>query len=287
MQDGPYDRPPVPEDDELVGLRAAAERLGVHYMTAYRYVRIGTLPARKVDGSWQVRIGDLRSLTEQEPPKPGRGGIRWGPYRRQLRERLVAGDEAGAWSIIERALVSGAPAQDIHLELMVPVLGEIGDAWASGELDIADEHRASSVAGRLIGRLGPSFARRGRKRATVVIGAAAGDQHSMPLAILGDIIRGRGLAVVDLGANTPAESFVDAARRQDDVIAVAIGVGSDEVVEAARRTTALLHEQLPGIRVFVGGPAVTSEPEARALGADEYGATALDVATRCIELAAG
>ena len=287
MQDGPYDRPPVPDDEELVGLRAAAERLGVHYMTAYRYVRIGTLPARKVDGSWQVRIGDLRALTEQEPPRPGRGGVRWGPYRRRLRERLVAGDEPGAWSIVERALVSGSPAQDIHLELMVPVLGEIGDAWASGELDIADEHRASSVAARLIGRLGPSFARRGRKRATVVIGAAAGDQHSMPLAILGDIIRGQGLAVVDLGADTPAESFVESVRDHDDVIAVAVGVGSDQIVDAARRTAALLHQQIPGIRVFVGGPAVTSDREARALGADEYGETALDVATRCAELAAG
>ncbi len=224
----------MPDDEELIGLRAAAEQLGVHYMTAYRYVRIGTLPARKVDGAWQVRLGDLRAVADQEPARPGPGGIRWGPYRRQLRERLVAGDEPGAWSIVERALVSGAPAQDIHLELMVPVLGEIGDAWARGEFDVADEHRASNVAARLIGRLGPSFARRGRKRATVVIGSAPGDQHSMPLAILGDIIRGQGLAVVDLGANTPAESFVESVRKHDDVIAVAIGVGSDEIVEAAR-----------------------------------------------------
>ena len=287
MQDGPYDPPAVPEDEELVGLRAAAEALGVHYMTAYRYVRLGTLPADKVGGAWQVRFGDIRALTEREPARPGPGGIRWGPYRNRLRDRLVAGDEPGAWSIVERALVSGAPAEDIHLELLVPVLGAIGDAWASGELHIADEHRASSVAARVIGRLGPSFARRGRKRATVIVGAAPGDHHSMPLAILGDIIRGQGLAVVDLGANTPPESFVESVRNHDDVIAVAIGVGSDDNVHAARQTATLLHEQTPSIRVFVGGPAITTEREARALGADEYGATALDVARRCVELAAG
>ena len=67
----------------------------------------------------------------------------------------------------------------------------------------------SSVATRLVGRLGPSFARRGRKRGTVIIGAAAADHHSLPLAILGDIVRGRGLDVVDLGANTPPASFLD------------------------------------------------------------------------------
>ena len=53
------------------------------------------------------------------------------------------------------------------------------------------------------------------------------------------------------------------------------------------RIATLLHDELPGIPVFIGGPAITGEREARALGADEYGATALDVAVRCIELAAG
>ena len=275
------------DDSELIGLRAAAEQLGVHYMTAYRYVRLGTLPANKIGGTWQVRLDDLRALTNRAAPQPGPGGIRWSPYRTQLRDRLIAGDEPGAWSIIERALVSGSPARDIHLELMVPVLHDIGDAWASGSIDIAAEHRASSVASRLVGRLGPSFARRGRKLATIVIGAAAGDHHSLPLAILGDIIRGEGFAVLDLGANTPPDSFVQSAQTHDDTIAVAISVGSDETLDAARRTATLLHEQVPDIHVFIGGPAITNEHDASNLGADEYGATALDVARRCIELAAG
>ena len=286
MQVPPYDPPLMPDDSELIGLRAAAEQLGVHYMTAYRYVRLGTLPARKVGGTWQVRLDDLRALTSRDAPRLGPGGVRWAPYRKQLRDRLLAGDEPGAWSIVERALVSGAPARDIHLELIVPVLHEIGVAWAGGDLDIAEEHRASAVAARLIGRLGPSFARRGRKRATIVIGAAAGDHHSMPLAILGDILRGEGLEVLDLGANTPPESFVQSAQVHDDTVAVAISVGSDDTIEAARRTALLLHEQVPDVHVFIGGPAITNEQDARNLGADDYGATALDVAHRCIELAA-
>ena len=285
MQATPHDPQPMP-GDELLSLRAAAEQLGVHYMTAYRYLRLGTLPAKKVSGVWRVRMGDLRVLADREQPRPGPGGIRWPPYRTQLRARLSAGDELGAWSVIERALVSGASPEAIHLKLIVPTLRTIGDAWRTGELDIAAEHRASSVATRLIGRLGPSFARRGRKRGTVIIGAAAGDHHAIPLAILGDILRGRGLAVVDLGANTPPESFVQSAQEHDDVIAVAIGVGSDGSTEPAQRTVELLHEQIPGIHVFIGGPAVTSEHAARQLGADEYGATALEVAVRCNELAA-
>ena len=105
MQDGPYDPPsvtpnPDPDDSDLIGLGTAAERLGVHYMTAYRYVRLGTLPATKVGAEWRVKVADLARVTQQEEPRPGPGGLRWPKYRTQLGDRLVAGDEADA---------SGAP----------------------------------------------------------------------------------------------------------------------------------------------------------------------------------
>jgi len=40
-------------------LQEAAERLGVHYMTAYRYVRTGKLPAEKVGVHWMVDRTDV------------------------------------------------------------------------------------------------------------------------------------------------------------------------------------------------------------------------------------
>jgi methanogenic corrinoid protein MtbC1 len=92
--------------------------------------------------------------------------------------------------------------------------------------------------------------------------------------------------VVDLGADTPAASFVETVRARDDVVAVAVSVGSDSTVEHARDVADRVHAELPGVAVFVGGPAIGDEVTARRLGADEYGATALEVAGRCAELAA-
>ena len=42
-------------------LQQAADKLGVHYMTVYRYVRTGKLPATRVGGGWQVDPDDLAS----------------------------------------------------------------------------------------------------------------------------------------------------------------------------------------------------------------------------------
>ena len=79
-------------------------------------------------------------------------------------DRLVAGDEAGAWSILEEALLGGADPVGLHVDLLAAAMGEIGERWAVDELSIADEHRATALASRLVGRLGPRFVRRCRRR---------------------------------------------------------------------------------------------------------------------------
>ena len=126
---------------------------------------------------------------------------------------MLAGDEVGTWSLIEDALTTGTTPADIHITLLIPCLASIGSRWESGELTIADEHRATGVAQRLVGRLGPRFTQdRGRKRGTVVLGAVAGEMHALPNAMVADLIRGVGFEVTDLGANTPPESFVEMAQ---------------------------------------------------------------------------
>ncbi len=134
--------------------------------------------------------------------------------RDRLESRLIEGDEAGAWGVGRRRHGLGGVARRGAHRVAVPSLRSIGQRWADGELTIADEHRASAVALRLIARMGPRFARPGRRRGVVVLGSVAGDRHSLPTAIMSDLLRGAGLEVVDLGADCPAESFADAVTRR-------------------------------------------------------------------------
>lgn len=197
-----------------ISLREAADRLGVHYMTVYRYVRTGRLAAVREGTEWRVQTQDVDHLRNGTEPARRRPRGSRGAARARLEARLIAGDEAGAWLVVESALASGASPSEIYLLLLVPSLAAIGDRWEAGDLTVADEHRATVVAQRLVGRLGPRMARRGRKRGTIVLGAVAGEEHALPGAILADLIRGAGFDVVDLGPNTPTDSFVDAARER-------------------------------------------------------------------------
>ena len=251
-----------------ITLHDAAERLGVHYMTAYRYVRTGRLPATREGAEWRVDPADVDRLRATPTTTPRRGSR--GQAARRLEQRMLAGDTAGAWAVIESALVSGASPAEIHLGLLAPALRSIGSRWDSGELSVADEHRATVSAQRLIGQLGPRFARRGRTRGTVVIGAPSGERHAIPSAMLADLLRAAHFTVVDLGADTPPESFVDAARGAERLVAVCIGVTRSGLDEEVRATIAALEEAGVTAPVRVGGAAIADAAHARRLGADAW-----------------
>ena len=83
----------IPQGVTTVGLRQAAEQLGVHYMTAYRYVGLGQLPAEKVGGQWQIQLDDLRQLSDGPAP---REPMSLETAAKELRAALVSGDEVAA-----------------------------------------------------------------------------------------------------------------------------------------------------------------------------------------------
>lgn len=245
-------------------LQEAADRLGVHYMTAYRYVRHGRLAAHKEGKSWVVDEDDLVAFESTDPP--ARGEAPWGE---RIESRMLAGDVAGAAGVVNEALASGVEPAEIYTEMIMPAMRRIGDRWSDGDLDISDEHRASMIAQRLVGQLGHRFARRGRSKGTVVVCSAPGEAHWLGAMMVGDLIRGAGFDVLDMGPDMPLESLQNGIGAATDVVAVALA-------SSVSGRTQQLHDAIEAIRtvvdapIVVGGAGVTSAEEAAQLGADGY-----------------
>lgn len=264
---------PVPVDD--LTLQQAADELGVHYMTAYRYVRLGQLEATKVGGGWRVTQAALdafRATQSAAADAPSRQ--RPAPWSDRLEVRLLAGDGQGAWGVVESAMAGGIDVADVYTDVLAPALRSIGERWAAGEIDIAEEHRASGIATRIVGRLGSRAVRRGRPRGTIVVGSPAGERHALVVAMLADLLRLEGWDVCDLGADTPSESFVHVLSTMDGVTAVGLSVTDPGSLDACAATCAALQAADLGVPIFVGGQAIESESHAAELGADGYAADA-------------
>jgi excisionase family DNA binding protein len=261
-------------------LPQVADKLGLHYMTVYRYVRTGRLPAKRVRGTWQVDPADLAHV---ERSRQGTRATGKAPSRARLEARLVASDEAGAWDVLEEALASGMEPDQVLLELVGPALRSIGTLWEQGRLSVADEHRASSVAARLISRLGARFARRGHKRGTVILAAAPGDLHGFPVSIAANLLRWRGFDVVELGADTPSDALAETVAGEPDLVAVGIACTAGGSPQAARRAIAALRKSVPNVPVLIGGAAVADAAHARRLGADVFTGRLADEVVRSVE----
>lgn len=192
---------------------------------------------------------------------------------------MLAGDARGSYGVIEAALTSGAELDEVYLDIIGPAMVSIGERWERGELDVADEHLATGVAFRLVGRLGPRFVRRGRTRGAIVIGAPAGEGHALPVALLADLVRLSGWEVSDLGADVPDASFVHAVSTTPDLVAVGISVTHAASVPAASSLVAALRSSAAvtarGVMLVVGGKAVEDDVLGATIGADAVASDAL------------
>jgi excisionase family DNA binding protein len=270
-----------------LNLKQVAQRLGVHYMTAYRYVRQGRLPARRDGTAWLVDPADVERFAAEgadgiavaDPEPAGAGRVDWAA---RVRAQLLAGNEVGAWAEVDRALAAGVTPQRAYLDLLAGSVAAIGDDVERGRATGAEELLATVTAQRVAVRLGTRFRRRGRSRGTVVLGAPEGERHGLSVAILADLFRLAGFTALELGADVPADAFATAAERAERLVAVAVSVTQIENLDTAAGVVRAVRASAPGCPVLLGGQAVRS-PEVAALAEADTWAPDAEAAVAAVE----
>ncbi len=238
-------------------LQNAADTLGVHYQTAYRWVRSGRLPARLVAGQYRVGRADLErtDILRHKPivPRPP-GGKRLNHQVDRMYEALIEGDEAEARRICQRLAVDGTKAITIVETVIAPALRRIGQGWHDGHLPIWAEHRATMTVERVLAEISPNP--RGRRRGVVAVAAVSGDHHSLPTSMATLALREANWHVHHLGADTPPDELLRFCSENSVDVAV-LSVTNPATSELAHDTAERL--RAAGIRSVVGGPGRTLE----------------------------
>lgn len=269
---------PNPSMEECLTLKQAAHRLGVHYMTAYRYVRQGRLAADRVGTAWCIRATDLADFSRSTLPasnqtvaSPAAASSATVDWAARLRGPLAAGDERAGWAVIEAALAAGASPVSCCTQLIGRTAAAITDDPGGSTTAAADVHLSSVVAFRLVAHIGARFRRPGQTRGTVVLGGAMGEHRGLPLAIVATVLRLDRFRVLELGTNVPVDAFVLASRAATRCSAVGIWVGDGSgscARESAVNTQAALRRTVPDLPVVIGGrafddgrPSTDGEPD--------------------------
>jgi MerR family transcriptional regulator, light-induced transcriptional regulator len=238
-----------PADANLLTLQEAADRLKVHYMTAYRWVRRGDLVAFKAGGRLRIRAADLDAFVtgrkvDAALPRQGQR-TDWPTHLQRLHAHLRAGEGIEANAMVRKIVADGAPAADVYTRLLTPAMHLVGEDWAAGRLRVAEEHRATEIVSTIMKRHGAAFRRRGPRRGVAVTVTPPGEAHALAAAMVADFLRMGGYDVDHLGADVPLDDLADFLEAfPADVVCVSVttpglpGSVYDGIVGAARRARA-------------------------------------------------
>ena len=156
--------------------------------------------------------------------------------------------------ILDRAFGS-AGFEYVVDEWLTGALDSIGQGWAAGRLDVAQEHFISAGVMR---RLAAAFDAAGNSRGSrhVVIGLVPGATHEIATLAFATMLRRRGLRVTYLGPDLPVTSWV---RATGEARPEAVVVGAPRIADsgAASEVVHALLEAAPDTRIYTGGPGAT------------------------------
>lgn len=211
-------------------LSEAADMLGVHYQTAYAWVRRGELPATKQGRTYHVLDADLASFAaarrQPREPEPVVRVRDWQALAGRLYRAVLNGEETRIRAELN-GLAGTISMLDLCDRVIAPALRKIGDGWESGRVSIAQEHRASAICERLITiRSRPPA---GRPRGIAVAATPEGERHSLPALMAAACLREDHWQVHHLASDLPAS----------EVLQLASGVRADLVVLSATTSAAV------------------------------------------------
>ncbi len=220
----------------LILLRRATE-------AGWRIGQVATLPDEELQ---ELVLEDEAATGGDDRPEPENEVIR--DCLRAV-ERL---DQDELVRIFERASLEYG-RKGLILEVLAPLLEEVGEAWARGRLRPVHEHLLTSLVREIVsaGRAmpGPDA----EKGPQIVVTTPRGQIHEMGALLAAAVADDAGWHVLYLGANLPAEEIALAAyRTPTQVVALGITYPPDDPTLASelRKLMRLLPERT---RLVVGG----------------------------------
>jgi 5-methyltetrahydrofolate--homocysteine methyltransferase len=186
-----------------------------------------------------------------------------------LTKAVIEGDVQAAADQAQRALQEGVSAKIILNEGLIPGMEEVGRLYEEETYFLPEMLGAAQAMKTALGELRPLLAEQDVEPvARVALGTVQGDIHDIGKNLVGIMLEGAGFEIVDLGADVPPETFVDAAA---DAEVVGLSALLTTTMSAMSSVIQMLEEAgvRDSVKVIIGGAPVT-QAFADQIGADAY-----------------
>ena len=181
--------------------------------------------------------------------------------------------------LVQQAIDEGIAPQTILEEGLLSGMNVVGEKFKNNEVFVPEVLVAARAMNMGVGVLKPYLVQAGvESKGTAVIGTVKGDLHDIGKNLVKMMLEGKGLTVIDLGVDVPAEKFVSAAVENNAqliccsaLLTTTMGEMKSAVEEADKQG---IRDK---VKILVGGAPVT-QSFCDSIGADGYTADAASCA---------
>ncbi len=196
---------------------------------------------------------------------------------------LQQGRKPKVEELVNQALSEGLAAKQILEDGLLDGMGIIGEKFKCNEVFVPEVLVAARAMNAGVAILKPHMTQEDAvNKGTVVLGTVKGDLHDIGKNLVRMMMEGRGLTVIDLGVDIPAEKFVDAAvENKADIICCSalLTTTMNEMKNVV--DIAVARGIRDNFKIMVGGAPIT-DSFCKEIGADRYEVDAASAADAAI-----
>lgn len=208
---------------------------------------------------------------------------------KEISENLQKGRAKNVKELVQKAIDEGIEVNRILEEGLLHGMSIIGEKFKKNEVYVPDVLIAARAMNAGTELLKPLLVSSGVKaKGKVILGTVKGDLHDIGKNLVRMMMEGKGLEVIDLGVDVPAERFVEAAIEHNADIVACSALLTTTMIEMENIVKKIKESPLAGkVKIMIGGAPVTDNFRA-SIGADIYtpdAATAAEAALNvCLEI---
>jgi methanogenic corrinoid protein MtbC1 len=219
----------VTENRSLLSPKSFAEAIGVSESSVKRWADSGLIDVTKTAGGHRrivlsdaIRFLRARGMRLVHPERIGLTGITdvdflpsgKSPDESKIIDALRAGRASAITSILTAAFVQGLSVADLWDGPITRALESLGELWLTDDSGIPLEHEGTMAIMDAIVTIKGLIPEPAPDSRVGMGGAPSGDPYLLPSLAASAVLTESGFKVVNLGPDTPSDSFLDAARRQ-------------------------------------------------------------------------
>lgn len=203
---------------------------------------------------------------------------------KKIADALYDGDEYAMPGLVQEAIDVGCGAQEV-LDAMMAGMAIVGEEFSRDELYIPEVLCSCHAMMEGSKVLKPLLTDQDSKSlGTVILGSVKGDMHDIGKNLVGMLLEGRGLKVIDIGIDVPEEKFVEAAIEHNaDIIACSILL-TTTMPETPKVVKAFVDAGIRDkVKIMIGGAPITQDFCDR-MGCDGFAKDAGGAAALAVEM---